>query len=266
MKCKYCGKKIQDDASFCPFCGKRTETHLRAEDRGEDIDDDREDYEYEKPSVGKRIIKAFISIIFAIIFVGAAFFAIMHFVKPYLGEEPWGDKQEEAVQEEEADEVREPLKIMYVSAEEGLVLRDGPSQDSKELHVLNYGQEVPVMETRNNWAFTTVDDMDGWCSMEYLSNEAIEVDRTEKSPESDEDKGKLVEPATRIKSGSHGVVNAEGGLNLRCGPGQDYDILLVVPYETEVVEEGRDGDWLFIKYDGQYGWVNTEYISPKQAD
>lgn len=264
MKCKYCGKKIPDDASFCPFCGKRTETHLRAED----IDDDRDDQEYEGPGLGKRIAKAFISIIFAIIFVAVAFIAIMHFVKPYLGEEPWGDKKDEAVQEEKADaeEVREPLKIMYVSAEEGLVLRDGPSQDNKELHILNYGQEVPVMETRNNWAFTTVDGVDGWCSMEYLTEEAIAVDRTEKSPESDEDKGKLVEPATRIESGAKGVVNAEGGLNLRCGPGQDYDILLVVPYETQVVEEGRDGDWLFIKHDGQYGWVNSEFITPMQAD
>ena len=82
----------------------------------------------------------------------------------------------------------------------------------------------------------------------------------------EEDRGKLVEPSTRIKTGFHGVVNDEGGLNLRCGPSQEYDILMVVPYETEVVEEGREGAWLFIKYDGQYGWVNSGYITPMQAD
>ena len=76
----------------------------------------------------------------------------------------------------------------------------------------------------------------------------------------------MVEPAERIKNGVHGAVNAEGGLNLRCGPGQDYNIILVIPYEAEVAEEGRDGDWLFVKYEGQYGWVNSQYITPMQAD
>ena len=44
MICKYCGKEIPDDASYCSSCGKRTASHMRVEDRDEDIDD----YEYEE--------------------------------------------------------------------------------------------------------------------------------------------------------------------------------------------------------------------------
>ena len=55
---------------------------------------------------------------------------------------------------------------------------------------------------------------------------------------------------------------SEGGLNLRCGPGQDYDILMVVPDGAEVIEEGWDNGWIYIRHDGQYGWVNSEYITP----
>ena len=263
MICKYCGKTIPDGSVYCSFCGKKVESHIRAEDSREEYENEYEnqEYEYEEPK-GKRVLKAFISIIAAIIFVAAAFYAIMHFVKPYLGEEPWGDKEDTAQTEEE--EQSGPLKTMYVTAEEGLILRDGPGQDSEAIHILNYGQEIQVEKLEVDWAYTTVDGVSGWCSTEYLTEEKIVVEQKEKTPESEEDRSNLVEPATRIENGLHGVVNSEGGLNLRCGPGQEYDILLVVPYEAEVVEEGRDGDWIFIKHDGQYGWINSQYINPIQ--
>ena len=121
-------------------------------------------------------------------------------------------------------------------------------------------------KTESGWAHATADGVTGWCSEEYLSEEMPEVKPKEETELSEEDRGKLVEPSTRIKSGHHGVVDSEGGLNLRCGPGQEYDILLVIPHESEVVEEGREGDWIFVKYKGQYGWVNNEYIAPMEAD
>ena len=82
MICRYCGKNIPDEASFCPFCGKRTESHLRVEDI--ESAEENFDYEYEEPK-GKRRIKALISILAAVLFVVVAFIAVMVFVKPYLG-------------------------------------------------------------------------------------------------------------------------------------------------------------------------------------
>ena len=264
MICRYCGKNIPEGSSFCPSCGKRLEAHLRAEDREKEKKEfeykpERDDeYEYEEPK-GKRRIKAFISIIAAFIFVVGAFVAIMVFAKPYLGEEPWSDTGDPAVEEEE--NIGFP-KNMYISAEGGLFLRQDPGSEGKEIHFLSYGQGIQVEKITDGWAYATVDGLSGWCSTEHLTENLDEIVMSETKPESDEDKGRLVEPAKLIETGYHGTVNSEGGLNLRCGPGPDYNILLVVPHGAEVIEEGWNNGWIYIRYDGQYGWVNSEFITP----
>lgn len=279
MICRYCGKKIPDEAVFCPYCGKRaeahlrrekTESHLRMEDTGshmrkEDGEKDadkrkkKKKEKYIEEPAGKRRIKSLISIIAAIAFVVAAFVAVMVFVKPYLGEEPWPDKDRQAV---ETEEIRGLPKNMYITSEDGLILQKEPGKDGKAIHLLNYGREVMVEKVQDGWAYTTVDGLSGWCSTEYLTENKDEITQKEIKPASDSDKGQLVEPSRHIKSGYHGTVSSEDGLNLRCGPGPDYDILLVVPYNTEVVEEGWNAGWIYVNYDGQYGWVNTEFITP----
>lgn len=261
MTCRYCGKKIPDGSSYCPSCGKRIEAHLRAEDR----EKEKKEYEY-KPerddeyveSRGKRFVKSLISIIAAIIFVVGAFIAIMIFAKPYLGEEPWSVESGQTGSEEE--NIGFP-RNMYVSAEDGLLLWEEPGT-GKAIHLLNYGIEIQVDKIEDGWAYTTVDGLSGWCSAESLTENKDEIRQTETKPESEADKSRLAEPSRRIVSGYHGTVNSEDGLNLRCGPGRDYDILLVVPYKTEVVEEGWENGWIYVSYDGQYGWLNSEYITP----
>lgn len=262
MICRYCGKKIPDGSNFCPSCGKKIEAHLREEDREKneyEYKPEREEHEAEE-SRGKRRLKALISVIAAIIFVVAAFVAIMVFVKPYLGEEPWPDSDDRAGSEAE-ENIGFP-KNMYISTEEGLLLWEEPEGGGKAIHLLNYGREIQVDKIEDDWAYTTVDGLSGWCSAKLLTENKDEIRQTETKPKSEADKGRLVEPAIRIVSGYHGTVNSEDGLNLRCGPGTDYDILLVVPYKTEVVEEGWENGWIYVSCDGQYGWINSEYVTP----
>ena len=196
-------------------------------------------------------------------FVAAAFIAIMVFVKPYIGEEPWPDKDRQTAETE--DSIEAP-KTMYISAEDGLMLLKGPGDDNDAVHILNYGQEIQVEKTEDGWAYGTADGVPGWCSAEALTEDRIEVKYKEKTPKSDADKSKLVEPSVRLKSGYKWAVDSDGGLNLRCGPGKDYDILLVLPDKVKVAEEGRDGSWIYVKYEGEYGWISLEYLTPVQAD
>lgn len=261
MICRYCGKTIPDDAVFCPSCGKKIEAHLRMEDREtgkKEKKNKKEKYVYEEPK-GKRRVKALISIIAAIIFVVVAIVVIMNVITKFTGEAPWQRTEEPAA--ETGDDIGFP-KTMYVSAEEGLLLRKDPADEGKAIHLLNYGREIQVEKMMEGWAYTTADGLSGWCSSEYLTENRDEIKLKETKPASDDDKGKLVEPSIRIANGYHGTVNSDGGLNLRCGPGSDYDILMVVPDGAEVVEEGWDNGWIYIRHDGQYGWVNSEYVTP----
>lgn len=271
MICRNCGKKIPDDASFCPACGRRIESHLREEDRVEYKYKDPN--EYVKKSRKKRKVRSLISLIAAIIFVVAAFIIVFSIIKPDIPkrQEP---KAEEQATEEQAEEKNEFPKTMYVASEDGLILRKEPGQQNDMILALNNGQEIQVEKIEDGWAYTTVNGHSGWCSAEYLTENKDEIkpdetkpnepDQNETGSESEVDRSHLVEPSSRIESGYHGTVKSDGGLNLRCGPGQEYDILMVVPDGTEVVEEGEENGWIFIKYDGQYGWVNSVYITPKE--
>ena len=263
MKCKNCGKTIPDDVIYCPNCGKKIESHLRKEDSVYVYKEPDDDNEEKKQSGGKSCLRTLISIILALLFVVLAFVAILKVAKNYLGEEPWNEKNDQTVQTEEESA---PAKTMYISAEDGLLLRNGPGEDKEAVHILIKGEEVQAGQTENDWTHISADGVDGWCPAEYLTEDKIEAEHKEKAPKSETDKGQLAEPSTRIQNGFHGKVNAEGGLNLRCGPGQAYDIILVVPDKAEVVEEGRDGDWIFVKHDGEYGWIKLEYIIPVQAE
>ena len=142
--------------------------------------------------------------------------------------------------------------------DDGALIEDPMITMSECACVLQYAQTI----FEGIKAYTTVDGLSGWCSAENLTENKNEVKTKETKPKSDEDKGRLVEPARRIETGYHGTVDSEGGLNLRCGPGSDYDILLVIPDKTEVVEEGWDGGWIYVKYDGEYGWINSEFVKP----
>ncbi len=59
-----------------------------------------------------------------------------------------------------------------------------------------------------------------------------------------------------------GIVNAEPSLNLRSGPGLEYDVIGSLPLGSEVKATGRSdtGDWLAVSTDQGDGWVAAQYI------
>jgi len=61
----------------------------------------------------------------------------------------------------------------------------------------------------------------------------------------------------------HAMVNANGGLRLRSGPGTNYEIIMVVPNDSAVVERGYNDDsfeWVYVEYNGKYGWLSSEFL------
>lgn len=58
-------------------------------------------------------------------------------------------------------------------------------------------------------------------------------------------------------------IDADDGLRMREGPGTEYEVVKLIPHNQYVQlsdkEEPRPG-WVFVFYDGDYGWVSTEFI------
>ena len=54
------------------------------------------------------------------------------------------------------------------------------------------------------------------------------------------------------------------GLVLRTGPGKDYDKIFTIEYAKDVVVMGGSNsakNWVYIYYNGSYGWVCSDYLS-----
>lgn len=267
MICPYCGAYNSEQAIFCQKCGRK----LNQTEDVEFADEIPEEPGASVPAGSDRNLTLLAPVAALAIVLIASLIVFFAFIKPNLGgtaDKGAKDQTTESAEDENAgaagQKKEEAAKTMYVSAEEGLMLREGPSKDTESIYVLSYGKEIKVEKTENDWAYTTVDDLSGWCSMEYL---------TEKKPEEKKDsqtaasgsENSLVQPSNVAESGYHGVVAADEGLNMRYGPGENYGVIQVLPNGATVIERGWDGDWMYIEYNGSSGWVYAQYINPLQG-
>ncbi|MCS4586119.1 SH3 domain-containing protein [Clostridium perfringens] len=57
------------------------------------------------------------------------------------------------------------------------------------------------------------------------------------------------------------VINVQSFLNVRKGPGTEYDSIGQLYQGNKVSIVAKDRDWYKIKYDSDYGFVNKKFIN-----
>lgn len=59
------------------------------------------------------------------------------------------------------------------------------------------------------------------------------------------------------------TVTPDSNMNLRAGPGTDFDKVAQIPAGTAVTALGTNADetWVVVQYEGQYGWLAKEYLT-----
>lgn len=59
------------------------------------------------------------------------------------------------------------------------------------------------------------------------------------------------------------TVTPDSNMNMRAGPGTDFDRVAQVPAGTTVTALGCNSDdtWVVVEYEGTYGWLTKEYLS-----
>ena len=59
------------------------------------------------------------------------------------------------------------------------------------------------------------------------------------------------------------TTTADASMNLRAGPGTDFDKVTSVPASTAVTALGAnsDGSWVVVQVGGQYGWLKVEFLN-----
>ena len=67
--------------------------------------------------------------------------------------------------------------------------------------------------------------------------------------------------ADKAQAASVGVINIDIGVNVRSGPGTDYDIIGGISYGSSVTITGQSGNWYIINYNGRTGYISADYVT-----
>lgn len=72
------------------------------------------------------------------------------------------------------------------------------------------------------------------------------------------------QPATLFEEGQQPNYKtpADANMNLRAGPGTDFDKVAQIPMGTAVTALGSnaDGSWVVVQYNDKYGWLCKQYL------
>ena len=125
-----------------------------------------------------------------------------------------------------------------------LNLRAGPSTADTILLVLPPGAAVELLgETSNGFANIRYGTSSGWAFADYLTGSTS--------------------PAPLPSSGTMATTS---DLNLRAGPGLDFDVLAVMPAGASVTPTGgSENGFVALQYAGQQGWASADYLSGTAA-
>ena len=87
----------------------------------------------------------------------------------------------------------------------------------------------------------------------------------EVTPEPTTFDGLAEQPTTVFANGEQHTYTtaADSSMNLRAGPGTNYDKVTSVPAGTAVTALGTNADnsWVVVQVNGQYGWLKVEFLT-----
>lgn len=143
-------------------------------------------------------------------------------------------------------------------------MRFGPSKIYYNvIGQINNGNTVTVQTNSvNGWTLIYYEEKEGWVRTDFL------FDTYEGCFGATDQNSIKVYPDTKTESikayaDVYGKYDGEP-LNMRIGPSKEYQLVVEVPDETDVIILGYSqshSDWIYIEYEGHRGWVLSKYVS-----
>ena len=168
------------------------------------------------------------------------------------------DDAGEAASEETSQEPEAPT-THTIKAKEVVKIRKGDSTDTEELGKTEAGQELVEIEAQPN----------GWSKIEYNGGEAFvkteffdRIDDQADNGQNDTSDATESDNAADSADGKTGNKKIKNdAVNLRKGQGTDSAVLACLDKGVTVnVIENSDNGWSKVEYQGQTGYIKTEFI------
>lgn len=169
----------------------------------------------------------------------------------------------------------DPPYICQLLTGDILNLRAGPGLGAEILaEIPNQTMLRPENRTAD-WFLVEYEGQRGWVHIDYVFQSpgcnsfsepvAFPVAAADAPADSEADAEET--EAEQMETSAPGAMALEGCelrtadiLNLREGPGLEYDIKAEIPFLTIVMATERTREWFMVVYQGETGWVNFQYV------
>lgn len=126
-------------------------------------------------------------------------------------------------------------------------LRATASTGAVTLMTLPKGVQVTVESSDGTWSRVEAGGVVGYVLTAQLDFQSV---------------GVTITPQPTPIGAQEALVNSTAStLNLRSGPGTDYDVLAEIPKGTRIVVTAQEGQWCAVRWGGLSGYVMTKYLS-----
>ena len=163
-----------------------------------------------------------------------------------------------------------------------LSLRAGPSVHYARILSMPRGRRLIARAKIGDWFMVNYEQQLGWAHRQYLAAspgcdglgeagaiilppmagtpapQADEAMTGSQQRAPDADATDVAEPADEAEMGCQ--VTTVDIVNLRAGPGLEYEVYAEVPYESVLNASVITRDWFKVEYEGIAGWVSRQYV------
>jgi probable enterotoxin D len=198
-----------------------------------------------------------IIIVLMVLLIAICVFAVIYFLPTITGSADETPTPTTGIEGEGVIVPTPPPGLPYVTATTDVNIRTGPGKDFEVIGVLHEGQQAAVLALSDDgewWAIRVEYPPDniGWVSAEFTSVTG----------------SALVIPTPAPGSPS---VTATANVNIRNGPGLDYDVigLLLIGHSAQVVGISGDSMWWAINLpeaQNGIGWVSAQYVTAENTE
>lgn len=164
-----------------------------------------------------------------------------------------------------------------LAASVNLSLRAGPSVYYSRLLAMPRGARLVATARIDDWFMVNYQGQVGWALGEYLvlspdcaglgEAGAIILPPMRQTQTAQTDARETMSDAAATEMAESGGLALSGCrltagdiINLRAGPGLDFEIYAEIPNEARLIATAIAQDWFMVEYAGQVGWVSREYV------
>lgn len=148
----------------------------------------------------------------------------------------------------------------YTVTATSLNVRSTPSTSGAKVGTLPNGVQVSVSSANGKWAAVSYNGISGYCSMDYLKQEAAQTTTaaTTSAPAETTTTTAAASDFSESYAGTYSVTAS--ALNLRSGPSTASSKVGTIPGGTLVEVTSANGKWAAVSYNGVSGYCSMDYL------